>query len=139
MLSAKQLEFQRWAAELDYRCEHPPILFAFHHEADRALTMKESVIVQGNLASYARSFVGKTPCANPDCRFPLADDEGFYVAEYGRCCWLCHDMDGALRQTTKGVHYGTIFEWFYTAHKQWKSEQDRIKKIRNREDQGGLL
>ena len=120
-----KLDFERWAQELDYRCATRPVVYAFHREdSDLLLTPEQRVIVQNNLASYDRQFVGKQRCANPLCRYPLMNDEGFYVADYGRCCWLCHDMDSALRQTHRpGVHYGTIYQWFDEAHKESKQEK----------------
>ncbi len=120
-----RLEFERWLQELDYRCENRPVVYAFHREdSDILLTPEQRAIVQNNLAAFDRKFVGKRQCAN--CRYPLAEDEGFYVSEVGQCCWLCHDMDMALRQTRQpAVHYGTIFEWFYAAHNEWKREEKK--------------
>jgi len=121
-----RMDFERWAQELDYCCANRPVVYAFHREeSDLVLTPEQRVIVQDNLASYQRQFVGKRLCANPLCHFPLMDGEGFYVAEVGPCCWLCHDMDTALRQTRQqGVHYGTIFEWFDAAHNEWKKNRE---------------
>jgi hypothetical protein len=121
--SAKQLDFERWAAELDYRSEHQPRLFAFHcdYENGKVLTMEESETVQNNLASYEKQFKGLKPCKG--CGYPLEEETGFYVADVGLCCWMCHDMDSALRQTRQqGTVYGTIFEWFDAAHKGWVSD-----------------
>jgi hypothetical protein len=117
-----QADFKRWAKELDYRWETRTVVRFKRNERPQTDEQK----IQFNLGSYQEQFTGKKLCANPECRYPLADDEGFYVADVGSCCWLCHDMDSALRQTRQAaVHYGTIFEWFDAAHKQWKREQEQ--------------
>ena len=137
MKSEKQRDFERWSKELDYRC-NTRIVRRFKRN-EKPQTPEE--IIQFNLGSYAEQFKGKKLCANPECRYPLAEDEGFYVGDVGRCCWLCHDMDSALRQTQQdAVHYGTIFEWFDAAHNQWKREQAEANRIRKGEDQqkGGV-
>lgn len=141
MNNNEQSDFERWAKELDSRCENRPVVYAFHlDECDRVLTPEERLIVQNNLASYDRQFAGSARrCANPLCRYPLMPDEGFYVGEVGQCCWLCHGMDAALRQTRQqGAHFGTIFEWFDAAHKEWKLEQERIDRIKKNTDRGFL-
>ena len=126
MVNAKQADFDRWAAELESR-------YAARSVPKKNETSEE--IIQNNLWSYDQQFQGLKLCTN--CGYPLEDDRGFYVAEVGPCCWICHDMDNALRQTKKGVHFGTIFEWFDAAHKQWGIYEERSKKIRNHDD--GLM
>lgn len=134
MLNAKRADFERWTKELDYRCETRTVRRFRPNEKPR--TVEE--IIQFNLGSYAEQFKGKNVCANSDCKYPLAEGEGFYVGDVGLCCWLCHDMDAALRQTRQqGVHYGTIFEWFDAAHNQWKHEAEQLKKIQKGEGQKG--
>jgi hypothetical protein len=133
----KQDDFDRWARELDYRCENRPVMFPFHLESGPSLTTVESQIIQENLVAYELRFKDKKLCANPDCRYPLEDNGGFYVAEFGSCCWLCHDMDSALRQTKRGTFFSTIREWFEAAHSQWKIDQERVNKIKKGEDDPG--
>lgn len=131
MVNAKRADFDRWAKELDYRWEIRPA-----HVYKKSL-MPE-VIAENNLALYRQQFKDLKLCANPFCRYPIAEEEGFYIGEYGLVCWLCHDVDGALRQTKKGTHFDTIFEWFETAHKQWKSEVEQAKKILKGDSKGGV-
>ena len=133
MKSDKQTDFERWGKELDYRCESRP---AYVYKRKKTLTPEE--IAQNNIVLYTQQFKDLKLCANPFCRYPISDSEGFYIGEYGLVCWLCHDMDGALRQTKKGTVYSTIFEWFEAAHNQWKREVEQAKKILKGEDKGGL-
>ncbi len=132
----KQADFDRWAHELDYRCENRPAVFPFHQESGRNLTATESRIIQENLVNLDLQFLDLKLCANPECRYPLEDNGGFYIAELGSCCWLCHDMDSALRQTKRGTFFSTILEWFDAAHKQWKADLEKAKEIKKGEDSG---
>lgn len=132
----KRAEFVAWAKRLDYEADHRPIWYAFYDEVSgETLTQRERKIIQHNLETYDLEFrASKKRCANPYCRYVLAPDEGFYVGDVGQCCWLCHDMDEALRQTKQqGVHYGTIFEWFDAAHKEWLKTEEARKKIKDNE------
>lgn len=134
MKNDKQAAFDQWVQRLEARCNFPSLRLTVDCSSDfeRPLTEEEHRIIRANIKSYETQFRGKKLCSA--CRYPLEDDAGFCTAEYGPCCWLCHIMDNALRQTTRGHFFGTVFEWFNTAHKQWQADEEKAKKIKDHED-----